>query len=359
MNLIKHYSWLAGMLLAGCAATPEVQVSLPPLVFPPPPEPPRFEFERSVVSSGDLEVEDQKTRWRRILTGELATGKVLGKPFDITVCQGHIYVSDTVRRSVMAFDIPAREFFEIGKKEGSELLKPLGVQTDEDCDLYVADATSRRIMVYDQAGQFIKALGGPEWFKRLSHVAVNSDGTRVFAVDTGGINTQDHRIRVFDGQSGEHLYDIGSRGEGPGQFNLPRDVELGHDGMLYVVDGANFRVQILKQDGTFVRSIGELGRRYGQFSRPKGIATDSEGNIYVSDASFGNFQIFNPKGELLLFVGSRSEQFDRATYMLPAGLDVDEDGRVYMVDQYFRKFDIYRPVNLGVSEGFLGAWANP
>ncbi|MDH5470609.1 MAG: 6-bladed beta-propeller, partial [Gammaproteobacteria bacterium] len=57
-----------------------------------------------------------------------------------------------------------------------------------------------------------------------------------------------------------------------------------------------------------------------------------------------------------LFVGDRSEKFDRAKYMLPAGIDVDEDGRVYMIDQYFRKLDIYRPVSLSETSGYLGAW---
>jgi DNA-binding beta-propeller fold protein YncE len=220
----------------------------------------------------------------------------------------------------------------------------------------VADGTTRRIVMFDQDGGFLKSLGGRQWFERLSHVSVDREGTAVFAVDTGGVDTDAHQIRVFDIESGEHLYDIGQRGTEAGQFNLPRDIEIGVDGRMYIVDGGNFRVQVLERDGTWVRSIGALGQRSGQFSRPKGVALDPQGNIYVSDAAHGNFQIFDAEGQLLLFVGSRSTRFDRATYMLPAGIDVDEDGRVYMVDQYFRKLDVYRPAALQETEGFLGAW---
>jgi DNA-binding beta-propeller fold protein YncE len=359
MPSIYKTLWLLGLLmLAACAVSPErTEQTLEPLYFPPPPDPARFVFERSAQSSMDIENVSEKQRMRQILTGESeASGRTLSKPFDVAACQGQVFVSDTVRRKVMVFDVPRKRFFEIGTEGPGMLRKPLGVNTDADCNLYVADGTTRRVMVYNQSGQFLKALGGQKWFERLSHVAVDAEGSRVFAVDTGGVNTTAHRVRVFDAQSGDHLYDIGTRGEEAGQFNLLRDAEIGPDGNLYVVDGANFRVQVLTQNGEHIRTIGSLGRRYGQFARPKGVAVDADGNIYVSDAAHGNFQIFDNQGQLLLFVGSRSEKPGRAVYMLPAGIDVDEDGRVYMVDQYFRKLDIFRPATLGENEGFLGAW---
>jgi DNA-binding beta-propeller fold protein YncE len=128
---------------------------------------------------------------------------------------------------------------------------------------------------------------------------------------------------------------------------------------VYVVDGANFRVQIFESDGTYVDTFGTVGVYPGQFSRPKGVAADPDGNIYVTDTAFGNFQIFDADGQLLLFVGTRSETMEPARYMLPAGIGVDEDGRVYMVDQFFRKVDVFRPAAIGPGEGFLGARAAP
>lgn len=351
---------LVSLLMLGltACATQTEQSAKPsgPIYFPPPPDEPRFVYERTVQSSSAIEKIDNQTRMRQILTGESSLGKVMSKPFDVAVCQGLIFVSDTVLRSVLVFDIPGQRFFEIGKEEPGILRKPLGLATDEDCNVYIADGTTRQIMIFNQGGQFQKAIAGQKWFERLSHVAVTQDGSRVFAVDTGNVRSTSHRIRVFDVQSDEHLFDIGIRGDEAGQLNLPRDAEIGPDGNLYVIDGGNFRVQIFEQDGRVIRTFGTLGRRYGQFARPKGIAIDTVGNIYVSDAAHGNFQIFNNQGELLLFVGNRSENFGPANFMLPAGIDVDENGRIYMVDQYFRKLDIFRPAKIAESEGYVGAW---
>jgi DNA-binding beta-propeller fold protein YncE len=351
--------WLfTAMVISGCATTPEPE-SLEPLFFPPPPEQPRFVFERIITGSADLVRDDGKKRWRRLLTGERERGIGMEKPHDVSVCKGRIFVSDSVNRVVQVYDVPAQKNFPIGVTEPGVLIKPLGLATDSECNLYVADFTAKRVNIYDQDGNFTKAIGGLGWFDRLSNVAVDEQQQRIFAVDTGGSRGPNHRIRVFDLGSGDHLYDIGKRGTGDGQFNMPRDVQFGPDGLLYVVDSANFRVQALRPDGTFVKSFGALGLQLGQFARPKGIAIDPDGNIYVSDASYGNFQIFDPKGQLLLFIGGRSATFGRANYMLPAGIHVDEDGRVYMVDQYFRKIDVYRPARLAENEGYLGAGNTP
>ena len=349
------------LLLWSCNGTTTVkkkEVKPVELVYPQPPEDPRFYFEMMLLSSAQVVGKDTETHWKELLTGEKERGEGLGKPFDVAACQGRVFVSDTVQRRVAAFDFANQRFFEIGTQEPGVLQKPLGINTDANCNLYVADSSQKTVFIYDKDGEYISAVGGSDWFHRLSHVAVNPDGNKIFAVDTGGVQTEDHRIRVFDVQTGEHLYDIGKRGKENGQLNLPRDVEVGPDGMVYVVDGANFRIQVFDQEGQFVSTFGSVGTRYGQFSRPKGIALDPSGNIYVTDAAFGNFQIFSPAGELLLYIGDRSNRPGPAKYLLPAGIDIDEDGRVYFVGQFYRKIDIFRPASLPAGEGHIGRALN-
>jgi len=333
--------------LAGCASGPQqADHEQKELVFPPPPEKPRFYFDRAIRSSLDIVVEDDVSAFRRFATGEQRRGEGLAKPFDVVAAKGRIYVGDTVRRSVLVFDIRNKRFFQIGREEPGRLFLPLGMAGDAEGNLYVCDGTAKRVLVYDENGRFLRAIGGKDYFHRPSGLAVDPGGERIYVVDTGGVDTQEHRVRVFDGHSGEHLFDIGTRGSEEGRFNLPRDAIIAPDGKLYVVDGGNFRVQVFEPDGTFLKTFGAIGRRSGQFSRPKGIAADPSGNIYVSDTAFGNFQIFDPDGNLLLYVGGRGARDRPAQYMLPAGIDIDEQGRVYMVDQFFRRVDIYRPAGV-------------
>jgi DNA-binding beta-propeller fold protein YncE len=330
------------------------------LVFPPGPEEARFVWERVIRSSSDILPAQPGDALRRLVTGEQQVGESLSKPYAVAVHRGRILVSDTVSRYVRCFDVPRGRYSRIGDEEGpGQLIKPIGLDVDAAGRLYVADIQARAVLVYDVDGSYLRRIGGPDWFTRLTSVTVDATGERLYAVDIGGVSSEHHRVRVFDAVSGAHLQDIGRRGTGDGEFNLPRDIAIGKAGRLYVVDGGNFRVVIFDRDGRYLGSFGSIGKQYGQFARPKEIAVDPQGNVYVIDTAFGNFQIFDPDGALLLFVGSRNERDGPARYMLPSGIAVDEDGRVYVVDQWYRKLEVYRPAALAAGGGFLGRAAAP
>ncbi len=348
-------AFAAAALLTACAPLPPaIPTADRPLVFPVPPDEPRYVYERTIYGSADVMPRDRQSELRRMLTGEGIRGEALNKPNTIAVFQGRIFVSDSVEAVIRVFDVPGGRHFKIGDDDPGKLGKPLGIDVDRNGNLYVADSTAKTIMVYTKDGKFLRRIGNAKWFDRLANVTVDPKGDRIYIVDIGGVGSQQHRVRVVDAASGELLFDIGKRGKDPGDFNFPRDLVVGKDGRLYVVDSGNFRVQVFDRNGKFLKAFGNIGRQLGQFSRPKEIAADPAGNIYVVDTGFGNFQIFDPEGELLMFIGSRSEQDGPARYVLPAGIYVDEDGRIYMVDQWFRKVDIFRPYHMKADAGYLG-----
>ena len=368
------HGWVICAVMLGLSAC--VQVSgpaekkeAPPLVFPLPPDEARFVYERAIYSNLDIDkgVEEADNSLRNLLTGENSSGpqyERLAKPYGVAVHQGRIFVSDPVSRAVKAFDVPMGRYFRVGAENPGMLLRPIGIDVDGAGNLYVADATAKAIMVYDRDGKFLRVavvakIGEPPLFSRLTSVTVDKKGERLYVVDIGGTDPatgpEFHRIRVFDAGTGVHLFDIGGRGSLPGQLNLPRDVAIGKNNELYVVDSGNFRVQVFDAEGKYLRAFGKIGKQLGDFSRPKEIAIDKEGNVYVIDTLFGNFQIFNSQGELLLYIGSRSAADGPALYQLLAGIAVDEDGRIYVVDQLYRKVEIFRPARIGEKEGYLGA----
>ncbi|GAB3660435.1 6-bladed beta-propeller [Ramlibacter alkalitolerans] len=339
------------LLLAGCAEAPKAQAQkeaeIP--VFPAAPDTARFFWERSIYSSADVVADAKDGSLRRMLTGEVRTGEGLGKPYGVAARNGRIYVGDTLNRVVVMYDLNAKTYTRIGVEDPGSLRMPFGLDLDDQNNLYVVDGTLKRVQVYDAKGKFLRVMGQDIKWSRPAGLAIDNARKRLYVVDVGGVSSNDHLVRVLDLETGKHLSDIGTRGEGPGQFNLPRDAVVGADGLLYVVDGGNFRVQVFDADGKFVKTFGTIGRQSGQFARPKEIAADRDGNIYVIDTAFGNFQIFNPQGELLLNVGGRSNVDGPARFMLPSGIAVDSDGRIYVVDQYFKKVDVFRPAALPAS----------
>ena len=77
---------------------------------------------------------------------------------------------------------------------------------------------------------------------------------------------------------------------GDAELNLPSSISI-HD-IVYVTESRNHRVSMFTSEGQFLRSFGTKGDGPGQFYYPYGIAVDRDGLVYVSDCFNDRIQIF-------------------------------------------------------------------
>jgi DNA-binding beta-propeller fold protein YncE len=224
------------------------------------------------------------------------------------------------------------------------------------------------VLKFTQSGKFLMQIGKPGQSKGSNDVD-NLKGAAKMYVDpkTNELYVADgygnHRVIVFDAETGKYKRHWGAYGNKPDDTplarydpNAPPDkqfrnpvhcAELSHDGLLYVCDRPNDRIQVFKPDGTFVKeviiakntlgdgsvwdiafskdpdqkfiyladgsnekiyiiardtmeiltSFGDGGRQPGQFYAVHSIATDSKGNIFTTETYRGQrLQKFLNKG---------------------------------------------------------------
>jgi DNA-binding beta-propeller fold protein YncE len=176
---------------------------------------------------------------------------------------------------------------------------------------------------------------------RPTAVEVDAAAGEVYVADGMG----NHRIVVFDAETGKYKRHWGA--SGPTPFNVPSCVKLAKDGNVYVCDRRNNRIQVFKKDGTFVKeavlaketrgegavwsaafsndpqqrflyvadgsnqkvwvlrrdtldavsSVGAGGRYPGQFYGVGSVAVDGSGNLYTGETYEGKrLQKFAFKG---------------------------------------------------------------
>lgn len=345
MNLtaLKCIAGLAAlMLLSGCAS--EAKLERP--YWPNPPDPTRYIYEGVIRNPDSIR---QINRTKALLSGtagqESQSG--FGKPLDVAAYDGRVVVSDTANRVLHMFNLVTGETFHFGTRGDGKLSKPAGVGMDASGNVYVADVSARRVVMYDKTGHFKRLFGNDAGLVRPTDVCVSADGARIYVVDTGGVESDQHRVMVYDAAGAEVMV-IGKRGGGNGEFNLPTQCDISPlDGRLFVLDAGNFRVQVFEPEGVFVRAWGKVGNQLGNLARPRGLAVDREGHVYVVDAAFANFQVFDGEGQLLLPVAGPSATDVPGGLSLPAGIAVDGKDFVYVVEQRFNKVEVLRKLNDG------------
>ena len=196
-----------------------------------------------------------------------------------------------------------------GKVEGGDsktgLNRPAGARVDPATnEVYVADGFgNRRVVVFDaDTGAYKRHWGaygekpddtslGPydpnappaKQFRTVSGVAIAKDGL-VYVCDR-----QNDRIQVFE-KNGKFVKEafVSKTTLGDGSV---WDIAFSHDPQqrfLYVADGHDKKVFILRRDTLeVVSSFGAGGRMPGQFYGVGSIAVDSKGNVYTGETYEG------------------------------------------------------------------------
>ncbi|MDP6579134.1 MAG: hypothetical protein QF681_00640 [Vicinamibacterales bacterium] len=222
------------------------------------------------------------------------------------------------------------------------------------------------ILKFTGDGEFLLQIGrasqssgsnDTENLGRPAGIRVDPETNEVYVADGYG----NRRVIVFDAETGSYKRHWGAYGESPDDTPLPpydptaepsrhyrspvHDVAIADDGLVYVADRTNNRVQVFQKDGTFVTEafirpetlgsgsasgvtlskdpdqrwlfvpdgtnnvvwildratlevqdyVGRLGKNAGQFYRLHNLAIDSRGNLYTTEVN----------------VGQRLQKFDR------------------------------------------------
>ena len=179
------------------------------------------------------------------------------------------------------------------------------VAVDSHDRVHVLIRNKNGLLVFDREGQYLRSWG-EDLFVRPHGLFIAPDDS-VYVVDD-----QAHSVFRFT-PDGEQMMLVETktkpantgyvRGQNPVEragrpFNEPTGCALAADGDLYVSDGyGNARVHKFAPDGELRFSWGEPGDGPGQFKTPHGVSVDREGLIYVSDRMNTRVQIFSAQGE--------------------------------------------------------------
>ena len=150
-----------------------------------------------------------------------------------------------------------------------------------------------------------------------------------------------HSIIVFNSDL-TFAHSFGSEGSGDGQFLFPFNIAIDNDGLVYVTDCNNHRVQKFTPDGQFIAWFGGgKGAGFGQLDKPSGIAIDNAGTglVYVSEGGNSRISVFTRDGDFVRCFGGKGGSDEK--FNNPLGMAFDKDGFLYICDSRNGRIVIY------------------
>ena len=233
-----------------------------------------------------------------------------------------------------------------------------GITVDYKGNVWIGanEGTDAQVLKFTKAGKFIMQIGKPgqnkgsndtENFGRAAKIFVDPKANEAYIADGYG----NKRVVVIDADTGKFKRYWGAYGNKPDDTNLgPYDpkaphaqqfrnpvhcADLSNDGLLYVCDRPNDRIQIFKPDGSFVKEVF--------------VATNTLGDGSVWDIAFSK----EPQQKYLYLADGKNEKiyiFDRATmeiltsfgdggrqpgqWFAVHSIAVDSKGNIYTTETY-------------------------
>ena len=187
--------------------------------------------------------------------------------------------------------------------------RPHGMRIDSEGHIWTTDVNADTVRKMNPEGEVLMTITPDDTplMHEPTDLAVGVDGELFVLVGHG--QGEPHVLK-FD-REGELLKSWGEQGTGPSQFDTPHSVVIDTEGMVYVADRQNRRIQIFDRDGNYVKEWAYKGL-------PCGLYIHSDGTMYMVSGFAGEILELDENGRAVGRNGQPGRglgEFGEAHYM--------------------------------------------
>jgi len=215
------------------------------------------------------------------------------------------------------------------------------------------------IMKFTMSGELVMQIGrrgqstgnlDTENVHQATDVFVDAQAKEIYAADGYG----NKRVIVFDSETGKFKRMWGAFGnpppatfapnapapqpqttpDGPPEFGLPHAIKVSNDGVVYLADRINNRIQLFTSEGKFLRQVRVTNEGSNVVPVPAGFAFSPDANqqfLYVVDSGPMRIVIFDRQTMTQIGVvgtrGANAGEFDIVHHMA-----IDSKGNLYTAE---------------------------
>ena len=199
---------------------------------------------------------------------------------------GEMFVLDRRQRRIVRITAAGEfgGFIDLQGSSSPAAAAPKSFHIDKNDNLYILDVYSRRVIMMNSRGKYLKHFRFPEKYGFFTDLTVDFKG-HILLVDS--VNA-----RVFSTTGG-------SAGFSPITESLkqymrfPTGITTDKRGRIYLVDRNGGKIIIVGQDGSYLGRLSAMGWKEGLLNYPSQICLNDNGEIFVADTNNSRVQIFS------------------------------------------------------------------
>jgi hypothetical protein len=259
---------------------------------------------------------------------------------------GNVYVTDNSNNRVQKFTSDGQfvtKWGSLGSGDG-QFEEPEGIAVDSSKSVYVVDRNNHRIQKFSSSGEYVIKWGslgnGDGQFFYPHGITVDGSGN-VYVADS-----YNNRVQKFT-SDGQFVTKWGSEG--------CNGISVDGSGNIYVTEGLNL-IRKFTSDGIFITNWGGFGSGVGMLNYPFDLAVHPNGLVYVTESYNHRIQVFrkvdvNYKNKAIVVAGGGNYQAndlwhatqtsanfayrtltyqgftkDKISYLSSSNIDLDDNG---------------------------------
>jgi sugar lactone lactonase YvrE len=186
--------------------------------------------------------------------------------------------------------------------------RPHGLRIDAQDNIWTTDARSHVVYKFSSEGRVLLVLGVRDTagemhsyghlrlFNEPNDMAFGPQG-EIFVVQ--GHGRGEPKVIKFD-KDGNFIKAWGKKGTGPGEFDIAHSIAIDAQGLVYVADRNNQRIQVFDADGKYLLESKHPGT-------PCGLFIDPEQNLWLAHGHAGRLIKLDLNGNVLGSTGSQGK----------------------------------------------------
>ena len=287
----------------------------------------------AAADSADYRLADE---WGELGSGDGQFLRLVGIDVDQA---GNVYVADLLTGRIHRFDAggsPVAAWGGTGAGDG-KFDELIDLDVDFAGNVYALDVKGNTVQRFDGVGGFVRSWPARQLYYPdiavslpVGGISTDSDGNVFVSLSA---HSAQGIVRIFDG-AGTQLPSI--TGNSGTTLHVPTGIAVASDGVVYVADTFNRRIQTFRADGSAAFQIfgSETPDRVFRMLARGDVELDAQGNLYVADFGNARVHVFNADGA---FEDSFEIRDTLGRLALPGGIAVDNDGNVYVTAYYLGK----------------------